>query len=144
VIGDDEESRYLSFLNKSENNIYGGYNVMGWSVAGQHIFLLTPGSKRELLQPENCKLLLKLNSKSFEELWFQIELTKNNMKAGIICNCDKYQTILTGEVDWLCQGLQAAGYNINDIEVDVSDTKLTILDFIPQQSLRLFDINIQV
>ena len=140
----DEETRFFSFLNESENNIYGGYNIMGWSVAGQHIFLLTPGSKRERLQPENCKLLLQLNSQTFEELWFKIELTKNNMKAEIICNRDKYQTILTGEVGWLCQGLQAAGYKIDDIAVGVSDTKLTVLDFIPQQSPRLFDINIQV
>ncbi len=140
----DEETRFFSFLNESENNIYGGYNIMGWSVAGQHIYLLTRGSKRDPLQSEGCKLVLQLNSRSLEELWFKIELANNNMKTEIVCNSDKYQTILTREVTGLCQSLQGAGYKIDNIAVEVSDTKLTILDFIPQQPPRLFDINLKV
>jgi len=143
-IPDDEENRFFTFLNNNQNNIYGGYNIFGWPVAGQHIFLLTPGSKRDRLQPENCKLLIQVNSHSFEELWCKIELAKNNMTAGITCNSDKYRTILTREVDGLCQGLQAVGYHIDNIDVEVSHDKLTILDFIPQQPPRFFDINYQV
>lgn len=143
-IADDKESRFLSFLNKSENNIYGGYNIFGWPLAEHHIFLLTQGSKRERLQPESCKLLLQLNSRNFEELWFKIELSKQELKAGLICNSDKYQSILATEVGGLCQALMAAGYKIDDIAVEVSDTKLTILDFINQQPSRLCDINYRV
>ena len=140
----DEETRFYSFLNESENNIYGGYNIFSWPVAGHHIFLLTRGSNRERVQPESCKLFLQLNSRSFEELWFKIELANNSLKAGIICNSNKYQTILAGEVARLCQALQAAGYKIDDIDVEVSATKLTILDFIPEEPSRIFNINCQV
>jgi len=143
-LADNEESRFITFLNESENNIYGGYNIYCWPLAEHHIFLLTQGSKREQVQPEKCKLLLQLNSRNFEELWFKIELSKQELKAGIICNSDKYQAILAGEVGWLCQALVSAGYKIDDIAVEVSETKLTILDFITGQPYRLFDINYRI
>lgn len=141
---DKEESRFSAFLNESENNIYGGYNIFGWPLAEHHIYLLTRGSKHERLQPEGCKLVLQINSRNFDELWVKIELSQQELKAGIICNNDKYQTVLAEEVGGLCQALVAAGYKINDIAVKVSDIKLTILDFINEQPPRLCDINYRV
>ncbi|MEA4924170.1 MAG: hypothetical protein VB084_02560 [Syntrophomonadaceae bacterium] len=140
----DQDKRFFNFLNDKESIIYGGYNIFGWPVAGQHIFLLTPGSKRERLQPENCRLLLQLNSRSFEELWVKIEMNRNTMKAGIICSQNKYKTILSGEVKALGEALRYAGYNIDAVEVEVNPGKLTIVDFIPQQTPNLFEVNYQI
>jgi len=140
----DEEVYFLNFLNESENNILGGYNIFGWPVSGNHVYLLTQGSKHEQLQAESCKLFLQVNSRSFEELWFKIGLVNNTLNVGIVCNCDEYKTILDREVNWLSQALQTAGYNLTDIPVDVSKGKTTVFDLIPDPGQEFPGINLEV
>jgi Flagellar hook-length control protein FliK. len=140
----DKEERLFSFLNEKENTVFGGYNIFSWPVAGQHVFLLTPESKRERLQPESCRVLLQLNSRSLEDIWVKLELDRKVLKAGIICSHRKYRTILSRETRGLKEALQAAGYTIEAIDVEVNPDKLTILDLIPQQPRQLYEVNYQI
>lgn len=140
----DNEERLFSFLNDKESMVFGGCNIFGWPIAGQHVFLLTPESKREQLRPENCRLVLQLNSTSLKEIWVKLQLNRNTLRTGIVCSEHKYKAILSREARGLGEALQAAGYNVTAIDIEVSPSKLTILDFISQPTPHLHDVNYQV
>lgn len=136
-----EETRYFNFLNASENKIFGGYNIFGWPIGKNHIYVVTRGPKSERMQPENCQLFLKIDSQSFEELWFRIDLLNNKLNVDIICNSDQYKTTLEKEVSLLQNLLQSAGYQINELPIEVQKSKPTIFDLLPEQEI--CNINVQ-
>ena len=55
----DEEARSFKFINETEKMNFGGYNISGWSIGENHIYLLTPESKGEPVRPETCTLFLR-------------------------------------------------------------------------------------
>jgi hypothetical protein len=143
-IPSDQEAHFLNFLNGTENNSFGGYNIFGWPVAGHHVYLLTQEFKRKQLQADNCKLFLRVNSQSFEDIWFKMEFINNTLDAVIICNCEKYKKILDREVNLLSEAFQNAGYQINNIPVEVCKSKITIFDLIPDTGQDFASINLEV
>jgi hypothetical protein len=80
----------------------------------------------------------------FEDIWFKMEFINNTLDAVIICNCEKYKKILDREVNLLSEAFQNAGYQINNIPVEVCKSKITIFDLIPDTGQDFASINLEV
>jgi hypothetical protein len=73
-----------------------------------------------------------------------MELINNTLNTSIICNCEKYKTILDREVSLLSQALKIAGYQVNNIPIRVCKNKITIFDLIPDTDREFGSINLEV
>jgi len=142
-LSSNEETPFFEFLNQTENNILGAFNILGWPIGRHYIYLLTLGSKSDGTLKDGCKVVIKINSQSLGELWFKIELISKKLNADIICSNDQYKVILAKEVNLLCKALQTAGYQIKDIPIEVGNVK-TVLDLIANSNPKIPHINIEI
>ncbi len=138
-----DEARFFNFLNESENTSSEGYNIFGWPLGKHHIYLLTPGSKKERLQPETCQLFLRLKSRVLEELWVKLDSIQNNLNVDILCNNEKHRLIIDKEIISLQKTLQSAGYHVGKITVEVGRVN-TIFDLLPGHGQGIATVNIKV
>jgi hypothetical protein len=139
----EENGKFFNFLNKSENTVLGGYNVFGWPLGDNQLYLLTTGSKDDEILSSNCTLALKIISKHLGELWFKLNYTDNNLKVFIFCSNDNSQEIIVKEVNNLQNTLKSTGYNIGEISVEVKEIN-NVFDFIPAEAGNIAGINYKV
>ncbi len=141
---ENEEAQILNFLNESESQVLGGVNIFGWPLDRHRVYLITRGSKSEGVRPESCKLILQVKSRSFDELWFKMELINKTLNVGIVCHNDQYKTIIEREAGLLRDQLEKAGYALNPVQVEVNMSKKTILDFISDSDPEIANINLEI
>lgn len=142
-LSETEEERFFSFLNRSETTVLGGYNLYGWPLDRHHLYLLTSRSKKERLAPENCTLILKVASRVLGDLWFKINYLDSSLRVSVTCVAKECRDVLQREIGLLQQGLQAAGYQVGQVDVKVRDVQ-TVFDFIPGPDREIAGVNFKV
>jgi hypothetical protein len=132
-LNEQEEALFFKFLNEQETRILGNYNIFGWSIFDNYLYMLTQNSKGSKISPEQCFLVLKLKSRVLGELWFKVDYKNANLKVDIICADDKSENLIKNEIFSLERALNIAGYKNISFLTRVEKVK-TVLDFIPGPS----------
>jgi len=136
-----EQTNFFKFLNKTETQVLGGINIFGWPLGGNnHIYLLSKQSKKEMVDPDNCSLVIRVETKRFAELWFRLEHTANTLRVQLICSLDEQKVQIEPYLIKLQKNLESSGYKIDNITVEVRQVK-NILDFLPSPDIKLAGIN---
>ncbi len=139
----EDELKFFNFLNKTKNTVLGGYNVFGWPLGDNQLYLLTTGSKKDEILSSNCILALKIFSDHLGELWFKINYSEKSLNVNIYCNNDDSKKVLQEEVNILQYALNKSGYYISEIEIEVRDIN-NVFDFIPADAGSIAGINYKV
>ena len=125
-----EETVFFRFLNTRENLVLGNYNIYGWSILENHIYLMTQNHKKAKISPEQCFLVVKITSKAVGDLWFKMDYKNLFLNVSISCANDTSEAIVISEIETLKTGLIGAGYPDLKITTKVEEFD-TILDLIP-------------
>jgi len=125
-----EETLFFQFLNTRETLVLGNYNIYGWPILENHIYLMTQNHKKAKISPEQCFLVVKITSKAVGDLWFKMDYKNLFLKVSISCASDISEEIVISEIETLKTALIGAGYPDLKLstKVEVLDS---ILDFIP-------------
>jgi len=142
LLAGDEENIFFNLLNRTENLNLGGLNIYGWPLGRHHVYLLKPGAKSEPVRPDNCQLVIRVDSAALQELWFVVALFENAMTVNIFCTEELFKNILETEADQLRETLQDAGYSVGDLNVKVHKSWATIFDLLPEPEIS--NVNLQV
>lgn len=141
-LNNQQESKCFDFLNAAENQFIGGLNIYGWPLGRHHIYLVQESSKSEVLLTDRCQLAIRVDSSSLRELWFFIDIAERHMKASIYCTNEEFKIILEKEIPNFKSALEAAGYQVRNVTVEVNKGKSTIFDLLPEKEIN--NINIKV
>ncbi|WP_028307840.1 hypothetical protein [Desulfitibacter alkalitolerans] len=128
-----EEALFFQFLNSRETQILGNYNIYGWSILDNHIYLLTQNQKKSKISPEQCFLAVKITSKAAGSLWFKLSYKNSFLNINISCADEHNEAIVNSEIETLKLALLGAGYQDLKITTKVEAIE-TVLDFIPGPS----------
>lgn len=139
----EAEARSFKFINETEKMNLDGYNIWGWPIGENHIYLLTPETKGEAVKPETCIIFLRIESQALQELWFKIEVVSNHLNVEIICNSDKHKSILAQELPRLQEALKATGYQVKDFSVGVAEVH-KLFDLLPDYGQEIINVNLEV
>ncbi len=139
-----EEALFFQFLNTRENLVLGNYNIYGWSIQENHVYLMTQNHRKAKISPEQCFLVVKITSKAVGDLWFKIDYKNLFLNVSISCASDTSEAIVISEIETLKTALIGAGYL--DLKITTKIEELdTILDFIPGTDLEDINyVNLQV
>lgn len=141
---ENEEIRFFQFLNQTSNETLGAFNIRGWPLEGGHIYMVTRGSRPVRPGADDVRVLVRIDSVSLQELWFQLELIGEQLNVSIHCQTEAARQALEGTGEKLQRALQSAGYRTGDFQIRVLERPATILDFIPDPSLSTLKIDLQV